>query len=155
MSELIHLVKNRSFGYARVTTDDQDLSLQIDALLRSGVESNDIFTDKLSGAKEDRPGLAACLDALRTGDTLVVWRLDRLRRSMRHLVSLVEQLKENGIAFTHTAFGLFYIPRHSRASARVLPDGGPSKATFGMTDGRGSLVVTVGTVCRMPSRTGR
>jgi DNA invertase Pin-like site-specific DNA recombinase len=90
---------NRNFGYARVSTDDQSLSLQVDALIRFGVEPNDIFTDKISGAKEDRPGLTKCLSTLRPGDTLVVWRLDRLGRSMRHLVTLVEDLRQNKIGF--------------------------------------------------------
>lgn len=87
------------FGYARVSTDDQNLSLQIDALVRSGVKTSDIFTDKISGAKEARPGLDACLNTLQPGDTLVVWRLDRLGRSMRHLVTIVEDLRQKGIGF--------------------------------------------------------
>lgn len=92
-------VISRSFGYARVSTDDQNLTLQIDALVRFGVQPEDIFTDKLSGAKADRPGLAECLNVLQPGDTLVVWRLDRLGRSMRHLVTLVEELREQKIGF--------------------------------------------------------
>lgn len=105
MTALPPIVRNRCFGYARVSTDDQDLSLQIDALLRFGISSDDIFTDKISGAKEDRPGLTACLDMLRPGDTLVVWRLDRLGRSMRHLVTLVEQLRETDIGFKSISDG--------------------------------------------------
>ena len=105
MNDLTHVVTNRCFGYARVSTDDQDLSLQIDALLRFGIGSEDIFTDKLSGSKEDRPGLNACLESLRPGDTLVVWRLDRLGRSMRHLVTLVEQLRETEIGFKSISDG--------------------------------------------------
>ncbi|MBL6705562.1 MAG: recombinase family protein [Planctomycetaceae bacterium] len=105
MNDLTHVVTNRCFGYARVSTDDQDLSLQIDALLRFGIGSEDIFTDKLSGSKEDRPGLNACLESLRRGDTLVVWRLDRLGRSMRHLVTLVEQLRETEIGFKSISDG--------------------------------------------------
>ena len=75
----------RLVGYARVSTNDQELSLQIDALLQHGVNKEHLFCDKISGAKEERPGLTACNEALRRGDTLVVWRLDRLGRSMRHL----------------------------------------------------------------------
>lgn len=105
MNDLTHVVTNRCFGYARVSTDDQDLSLQIDALLRFGIGSEDIFTDKLSGSKEDRPGLNACLESLRPGDTLLVWRLDRLGRSMRHLVTLVEQLRETEIGFKSISDG--------------------------------------------------
>ena len=95
----------RCFGYARVSTDDQDLSLQIDALLKFGVDESDIFTDKVSGAKEERPGLRQCLGTLQAGDTLVVWRLDRLGRSMRHLVTLIEDLREKQIKFKSISDG--------------------------------------------------
>ena len=77
-------------GYARVSTDDQDLSLQLDALKQAGCAENHLFVDRSSGARTDRPGLEACLRALEPGDTLLVWRLDRLGRSMPHLVRLVE-----------------------------------------------------------------
>ena len=96
----------RLFGYARVSTTDQELDLQIDALLSHGVMKKNLFCDKLSGAKEDRPGLAACNAALRNGDTLVVWRLDRLGRSMRHLVNMIEDLKERGIGFRSISDGM-------------------------------------------------
>ena len=89
----------RSIGYARVSTDDQDLSLQIDALTRQGIPESAIFMDKVSGAKTERPGLTKCLETLRSGDILVVWRLDRLGRSMRHLITLVEDLRGKGIGF--------------------------------------------------------
>lgn len=89
----------RSFGYARVSTDDQDLTLQIDALTNHGIPASQIFRDKLSGAKTDRPGLAKCLEALQCGDVLIVWRLDRLGRSMQHLITIVEDLRERGIGF--------------------------------------------------------
>jgi DNA invertase Pin-like site-specific DNA recombinase len=90
---------SRLVGYARVSTDDQDLSLQIDALTNQGIPQASIFMDKLSGAKTERPGLTKCLDTLRSGDILVVWRLDRLGRSMRHLITLVEELRNKGIGF--------------------------------------------------------
>jgi DNA invertase Pin-like site-specific DNA recombinase len=90
---------SRLVGYARVSTTDQELCLQIDALRQHGVQKEHLFCDKISGAKEDRPGLAAGNETLRKGDTLVVWRLDRLVRSMRHLVNMIEELKERGIGF--------------------------------------------------------
>ena len=89
----------RLVGYARVSTDDQDLSLQIDALTRADIPEASIFMDKISGAKTDRPGLAKCLATLQRGDILVVWRLDRLGRSMRHLITLVEDLRGRGVGF--------------------------------------------------------
>ncbi|MFH1923967.1 MAG: recombinase family protein, partial [Planctomycetota bacterium] len=89
----------RQVGYARVSTDDQDLSLQIDALTRQGIPTASIFMDKVSGAKTERPGLTKCLATLRSGDIPVVWRLDRLGRSMRHLITLVEDLRSRGVGF--------------------------------------------------------
>ena len=86
-------------GYARVSTEDQNLDLQKDALIQSGCHQKDIFCDKVSGVKKERLGLKECLDALQEGDVLVVWRLDRLGRSMTHLVSLIETLKEKGVGF--------------------------------------------------------
>ena len=94
------------FGYARVSTTEQELNLQIDALLAHGVKKEHLFCDKLSGTREDRPGLVACPRALQSGDTLVVWRLDRLGRSMRHLVNMIEELKERGIGFRSIADGM-------------------------------------------------
>ena len=89
----------RLVGYARVSTDDQDLSLQIDSLVGLGVDQKLIFTDKISGAKSARPGLDQCLDQLQNGDTLLVWRLDRLGRSMSHLVELIEELRDRDVGF--------------------------------------------------------
>lgn len=86
-------------SYARVSTQEQDVQLQIDALEKAGCSRNLIFIDKISGAKSDRPGLNKCLVTLTKGDTLLVWRLDRLGRSMPHLVRLVEELGEKGIGF--------------------------------------------------------
>ncbi|RME56085.1 MAG: recombinase family protein [Caldilineae bacterium] len=84
-------------GYARVSTDDQNLDLQLDALREAGCER--VFTDEMSGAKAERPGLQEALDFLRTGDALVVWRLDRLGRSLKDLVQRVEELRERGVDF--------------------------------------------------------
>src|SRR5215207_3980770 len=93
------VLTGRLIGYARVSTDDQDLTLQIDSLSSLGIRQEEIFTDKISGAKTERPGLDGCLAKLQQGDTLVVWRLDRLCRSMHHLVELIEQLRDRGIGF--------------------------------------------------------
>ncbi len=90
---------NRKIGYARVSKYDQDLKMQIDALLNFGCEEKYIFTDHISGAKSERPGLTRCMQELQKGDILIVWRLDRLGRSMSHLVSLIEDLKQRGISF--------------------------------------------------------
>jgi DNA invertase Pin-like site-specific DNA recombinase len=84
-------------GYARVSTADQDPALQQDALEKTGCVR--IFTDKASGKLAERPGLAQALDYLRPGDTLTVWKLDRLGRSLQHLISVVTQLEERGVAF--------------------------------------------------------
>ena len=92
-------MSGRTFGYARVSTDDQNLALQLHALTHHGIPASQIFRDKLSGAKSDRPGLTKCIDALVSGDVLVVWRLDRLGRSMRHLITLVEDLRDRGVGF--------------------------------------------------------
>jgi DNA invertase Pin-like site-specific DNA recombinase len=86
-------------GYARVSTKDQTTDLQIDALTSAGVAEDAIYTDTMSGAKDDRPGLASCLKALRSGDTLVVWKLDRLGRSLKHLINTVADLSERGVGF--------------------------------------------------------
>ncbi|MCD2452061.1 recombinase family protein [Methylicorpusculum oleiharenae] len=82
-------------GYARVSTDDQNLDLQRDALEKAGCEK--IYTDQQSGASTDRLGLAGVLEIARSDDTLVVWRLDRLGRSLKHLIHLVEKLEQQGI----------------------------------------------------------
>jgi DNA invertase Pin-like site-specific DNA recombinase len=97
---------DRLVGYARVSTDDQDLSLQIDSLIGLGINRNDIFTEKISGAKTDRPQPDACLAHLQPGDTLVVWRLDPLGRSMHHLVELIEDLRNRGVGFRSVSDGL-------------------------------------------------
>jgi DNA invertase Pin-like site-specific DNA recombinase len=82
-------------GYARVSTQEQDLSLQLDALQAAGCDK--VFTEKASGAQRDRPQLQAALDYMRGKDTLVVWKLDRLARSLKQLIDTVEELGERGI----------------------------------------------------------
>jgi DNA invertase Pin-like site-specific DNA recombinase len=86
-------------GYMRVSKADgsQVLDLQRDALLAAGVSERHLYSDAASGKKDDRPGLASCLQALREGDTLVVWKLDRLGRSLRHLVNVVHDLTSRGV----------------------------------------------------------
>ncbi len=84
-------------GYARISTHEQNLDLQRDALTRAGCEK--LFTDTISGAKADRPGLAQALDFARSGDVLVVWKLDRLGRSLRDLIATITSLHENGVGF--------------------------------------------------------
>ena len=86
-------------GYARVSKADgsQVLDLQRDALKKAGVRKNSLYEDKASGKREDRLGLEACLKALRSGDVLVVWKLDRLGRDLRHLVNTVQDMSDQGI----------------------------------------------------------
>lgn len=96
----------RMVGYARVSTIEQELELQLDALRQAGVSGKLIFTDKASGAKTERPGLERCLAELRDGDTLLVWRLDRLGRSMIHLVETISELRERGVGFQSLSDGV-------------------------------------------------
>jgi len=84
-------------GYARVSTQDQNLDLQIEALTKAGCKK--VFDDKMSGSRAERPGLAKALEMLREGDTLVVWKLDRLGRSVKNLVDLVGELHKKDIQF--------------------------------------------------------
>ena len=91
-------------GYARVSTEDQRLDLQRDALAAAGCHR--IFEDRASGARADRPGLTAALSHLRRGDTLVVWRLDRLGRTTHQLVGLLERFERDGIRFRSLQDGI-------------------------------------------------
>jgi DNA invertase Pin-like site-specific DNA recombinase len=91
-------------GYARVSTRDQNLELQLDALNKAGCER--IFTDKLSGAQAERPGLKEALSHLREADTLVVWKLDRLGRSVKGLVDLVNELEAQKVHFQSVTDGV-------------------------------------------------
>ena len=86
-------------GYARISKADgsQLLDLQIDALHKAGVNPDCIYRDEITGKKDDRPGLAACLKALRKDDVLVIWKLDRLGRNLRHLVNTAQELADRGI----------------------------------------------------------
>ena len=111
-------------GYMRVSKADgsQVLDLQRDALLAAGVTERHLYSDTASGKRDDRPGLAACLQALRKGDTLVVWKLDRLGRSLRHLVNVVHDLTNQGI-------GLKVLTGHGAAIDTTTPAG---KLVFGI-----------------------
>src|ERR1043166_2801385 len=79
-------------GYARTSTKEQHLDLQLDALRAAGVKERYLYTDQASGARKDRPGFLQCLHELREGDSLVVWRLDRLARSLRHCIEVLDEL---------------------------------------------------------------
>lgn len=100
-------------GYARVSTVDQDLTLQTDPLTKAGCEQ--VFTDKVSGAKAARPGLAKALDMARAGDTLVIWKLDRLGRSIQGLIELAADLSARKVDF-RSAFCSTSLPRSPRWS---------------------------------------
>ncbi|HHH0255208.1 TPA: recombinase family protein [Yersinia enterocolitica] len=101
-------------GYIRVSTSDQNTELQRNALISANCVQ--IFEDKISGKSSDRPGLKRAMRAMSEGDTLVVWKLDRLGRSVRHLIALIEELKNRGVHFrsltdsidTSTAMGRFF-----------------------------------------------
>lgn len=93
------------YGYMRVSTTKKDregeyvqvFDLQHDALMREGVQAENIFEDRASGTREDRPGLAALLAVVQPGDTILVWKLDRLGRSARHLLEVAEAMKQKGV----------------------------------------------------------
>ncbi|HAT3977609.1 TPA: recombinase family protein [Legionella pneumophila] len=111
-------------GYARVSKSDgsQTTDLQSDALLTAGVKQEYIYQDYASGKKEDRPGLQNCLKALREGDTLIVWKLDRLGRDLRHLINIVHDLTSRNI-------GLKVLTGHGAAIDTTTPAG---KLVFGI-----------------------
>lgn len=111
-------------GYMRVSKADgsQATDLQRDALLAAGVDAAHLYEDHASGKKEDRPGLTACLKALREGDTLYIWKLDRLGRDLRHLINTVYDLTSRGI-------GLKVLTGHGAAIDTTTPSG---KLVFGI-----------------------
>ncbi len=88
-------------GYMRVSKADgsQVTDLQRDALLAAGIDAQHLYEDATTGKRDDRPGLGSCLKALRKGDTLIVWKLDRLGRDLRHLVNTVHELTTRGVGF--------------------------------------------------------
>ena len=99
-------------GYARVSTDEQSLDVQLDALRQVGCER--VFTDKASAAKTHRPGLSEAQSHLRAGDLLVVWKLDRLGRSVKGLVDLVSELDQQGVQFRSLTDGIDTTTPHGR-----------------------------------------
>src|SRR4051812_33362144 len=111
-------------GYMRVSKADgsQVTDLQRDALLAAGVDAGRIYEDAASGKRDDRPGLAHCLKALRAGDTLLVWKLDRLGRDLRRLVNLVHELTQRGV-------GLKVLAGEGAAIGTTTPNG---RLMFGM-----------------------
>jgi DNA invertase Pin-like site-specific DNA recombinase len=90
----------------RVSTEEQSTQLQKDVLLSYGIDSRNIFEDQISGSKDIRDGLSQALEFLKSGDTLVVWKLDRLGRSLAHLISLINELKERGVSFVSLTEGM-------------------------------------------------
>mgnify|MGYP001051357538 CR=1 FL=1 len=102
------------FGYARVSTEEQSLNMQLDALNKYGVD--EIFDEKMTGTKKDRPQLERMLDKLRAGDKVIVYKLDRISRSTKHLIELAELFESKGVAFvsiqdsidTSSAMGKFF-----------------------------------------------
>jgi DNA invertase Pin-like site-specific DNA recombinase len=165
-----------NIGYARVSTEDQNLELQLDALRKAGCEH--LFTDKLSGSRITRPGLDLALAALKRGDCLIVWKLDRLGRSVKHLVELSAKFKEEGVDLrsvsdgidTSTSTGRFFFHVMSAfaemerelvrertkaglaaAKARGRVGGRPKSMTTGKLEAAGKLLSTgmpVGDVAR-------
>jgi len=107
-----------NIGYVRVSTAKQTVDQQRDELERFGVER--VFEDVMSGAREDRPGLKAALDYLREGDTLVVWRLDRLGRSLSHVVQTAEQLHKRGVNIRGLSDGVDYSTPTGQMLAGIL-----------------------------------
>jgi DNA invertase Pin-like site-specific DNA recombinase len=107
-----------TLGYARVSTDHQSLDQQQDALSAAGVDR--VFTDKISGTREDRPGLAALLDYARQGDTVVVVALDRLGRSLAGIVRTVETLNERGVLLRSLREGIDYSTAVGRMVAGIF-----------------------------------
>ena len=89
------------YGYARVSTEDQNPAMQLAALKKAGCKI--VFKDEVTGAHVNRPALTRCLKALETGDTLIVWKLDRLGRSLRDLIHMLDDLKQRGVKFRSLA----------------------------------------------------
>lgn len=93
-------------GYARVSTADQSVQMQIDALIKYGVEPENIYQENISGVKKKRPALQKAIRQLREGDTLVVWKLDRIARSINNLLEVMNELEAKGVKFRSVTEGL-------------------------------------------------
>jgi DNA invertase Pin-like site-specific DNA recombinase len=106
----------RLLGYARISTDDQSLDLQVHALREAGVLRSNIYTDVVTGALPRRPGLDRLLADVRTGDTVLIWRLDRIGRSVLHLADVARQLRERAVTLRSLTDGV----DTSSASGRML-----------------------------------
>ena len=109
-------------GYVRVSKADgsQTLAPQRDALLAAGVDPSRIYEDLASGRHDARPGLTACLKALQPGNTLILWKLDRLGRDLHHLVITAEALRERGIGVNVPSSGRISSPCRGRSSSRMI-----------------------------------
>lgn len=106
--QLVVGISRMLVGYERISTDGgrKSVDLQHDALIAAGVNARHIYGDKLSGSRDDRPGLKVCLEFLKPGDTLVVWKLDRLGRSLSHLLATVTELQGRGVGFRSLTEGM-------------------------------------------------
>lgn len=113
-------MRNQLLGYARVSTKKQTTDQQIDALVAAGVEPDRIYTDVLSGAKHDRPGLMALLQYAREGDTIVVVALDRLGRSLSHMVQTITDLQERAINLRSLREGIDFSTATGRLQAAIF-----------------------------------
>jgi len=111
---------NKRIGYARVSTADQSLDMQIDALIKAGCDRKDVYEEKASGAKDDRRVLAEVLRTLRPGDTLVVYKLDRLARSTRRLIEIAEVLAENNVELVSVQDGIDTTTPTGRAMFKMI-----------------------------------
>lgn len=113
-------MRNQLLGYARVSTKKQTTDAQLDALVAAGVEPDRVYADVLSGARSDRPGLAALLNYAREGDTIVVVALDRLGRSLSHMVKTIEDLQARGVNLRSLREGIDFATPTGRLQAAIF-----------------------------------
>jgi DNA invertase Pin-like site-specific DNA recombinase len=113
-------MSNHLLGYARVSTRKQSLDQQLDALTAAGVDPDHVYSDVLSGARHDRPGLTALLGYARDGDTIVVVALDRLGRSLSHMVATIEKLQARGINLKSLREGIDFSTATGRLQAAIF-----------------------------------